>query len=728
MNNSRKKSLFFNPQSIGGVIIFLVIATMSVYFMAFHSGSLQTLSNRLPDFNLRNNFAGTDIRGNDLLLHAFKSFFSQSTVILGSWLFVLILSLPLSYVVSKKKIVTGIFAELTSFAPSFILFFILRAFFIHADISVVIIFSGLSFLPYSVIKLGKGFSSKNRSLVVYYSLTVLFSVSLFVQLAGFCGLLPSGVLTIGANIKTSLSYAFNFPHLVLPYFILHFLFLASIGLLIRGVKNAYIENIASAIQKAEPSQKEDSAKELALTANEVKETITDIEKIEHEEVSADNSMENKKKSELEAQDNIEYTSKEEHDTAGHTVREINVYEVASKLADCNSIDELERYITEVLVFELEYHNASLYKVLEDGYQIKSLHNKTVPSELIDLEKENREFLNKAFKFEFLNTLKDKSSSYFIYPGKENYDRIFHHLIIDGKVGYIIEVSFNKTLRSENAEIDRLRKFIPECEWEIWRHTSSGYQTAVSGSVNNGESSSDKQIKIPGTPEIEEIIPESFIENGIIETKPEPEKESAVLEKEESFFVQAGEAEKPEDAGKHEEIKEPASVYFVNEELIKAEPETAEEPAVGKKGTDKKANGNDLSAKTALTFINQDFASRYDILLQKGFDFIKEGDFNLALVNLKEALLLDKSSHEALMGIGHIYFEKGLYEEALTNYVSALKINPYSPVAYKYIGNIYFIKNEYEKAFNAYSKLLGLDPGNEEIKAKLEKLKEKSVKK
>ena len=74
-------------------------------------------------------------------------------------------------------------------------------------------------------------------------------------------------------------------------------------------------------------------------------------------------------------------------------------------------------------------------------------------------------------------------------------------------------------------------------------------------------------------------------------------------------------------------------------------------------------------------------------------------------------------------LGWVYYKKGQYEKAEEELEKAVKFAPQDPVIAEHLGDAYLKNNLPEKAIEMYEKSLKLDPSKEEVKKKLQQLKQ-----
>jgi tetratricopeptide (TPR) repeat protein len=91
--------------------------------------------------------------------------------------------------------------------------------------------------------------------------------------------------------------------------------------------------------------------------------------------------------------------------------------------------------------------------------------------------------------------------------------------------------------------------------------------------------------------------------------------------------------------------------------------------------------------------------------------------------IKEALTLKPNDGYIMDSLGWVYYKKGQYEKAMAELLKAVKYAPQDPVIAEHLGDAYLKNNLPEKAIEMYDKSLKLDPSKEEVKKKLQQLKQ-----
>jgi len=106
----------------------------------------------------------------------------------------------------------------------------------------------------------------------------------------------------------------------------------------------------------------------------------------------------------------------------------------------------------------------------------------------------------------------------------------------------------------------------------------------------------------------------------------------------------------------------------------------------------------------------------------GYMYVEENrDLGQAEVMIRKALELDPNNGAYLDSLGWFYFKKGKVAEALKELKKAVSLLD-DPVIYDHLGEAYLKSSDIENARLNWQKALKLDPKQDKIKRKLEKLK------
>lgn len=94
---------------------------------------------------------------------------------------------------------------------------------------------------------------------------------------------------------------------------------------------------------------------------------------------------------------------------------------------------------------------------------------------------------------------------------------------------------------------------------------------------------------------------------------------------------------------------------------------------------------------------------------KAYQLIKNGENELAIEQLIEALHLDSDLAQAYTRLGCIYDSYSLLDEGLTLHKKAIEIDPQLAEAYSNVGYVYQAKGNVQQALDVYTKALEIDP-------------------
>lgn len=96
---------------------------------------------------------------------------------------------------------------------------------------------------------------------------------------------------------------------------------------------------------------------------------------------------------------------------------------------------------------------------------------------------------------------------------------------------------------------------------------------------------------------------------------------------------------------------------------------------------------------------------------RGVDYAKHGQYDLALSEFNAALEIYPSSAETYNNRGITYSKKGDLDHAISDFTRALTINPYSAKAYHNRGITFVIRGQIDLALSDLEKCRELDPTN-----------------
>lgn len=112
----------------------------------------------------------------------------------------------------------------------------------------------------------------------------------------------------------------------------------------------------------------------------------------------------------------------------------------------------------------------------------------------------------------------------------------------------------------------------------------------------------------------------------------------------------------------------------------------------------------------------------DALNYLGYMYVEENrELDQAEVMIKKALELDPNNGAYIDSLGWFYFKKGKVAEALKELKKAVTLMD-DPVIYDHLGEVYLKSGDIENARLNWQKALKLDPKQDKIQEKLEKLK------
>lgn len=728
-NNFNKKSYFLNFQFITGLTLFIIFI-VGVFFI--YTQNMITAGKEFAGIPFvrpvyQKGFFGTDASGSLIFIKLLRTILTEAFIILAVWLVSVISGIILGYISARKKWFGSFLKEVLGFGPTIILAAIL-AYWINFKIYGSVLAVGLGLTPYMMVKFSESFEKKDSAGIYYYIIHGIFISALIVQLCGFVGIFSGKALVIGEIFRQNLGYAFKYPHLVIPYSVAMVFFLLFPSLMLRGVKNAHAANVK------------------------ISHLISTEEKIPVREEAISSLM-----------------SKEEVKTGVEEKKKIRPgagLDISSEIySGCSGILEIEKRTSEYLVYQMGYSSSTLYEIVEGKYVIKSIHKKTVPVEMIDLAAENVELNEKIYKLDFLNSLLEKNQDSFVYPGRDNYDRIYSPVMVRGIHRYILEVTYNNQKRNKDDELNRIEQFLPIFMDAI---TSVKSKDTVHEEIKVQES-----FEVGAIGKIEEKIDDSGRRyysvrssvGKVIYTEDAPDKKyykiiksdgrvireaekiSSLIEKDEMILDIGLKPVTSEVPFNHLLITEEYEEQPIgDEEIYQDEPEAeeffdtpdSENEMIREIGNDDADIGTtgdreiQCEDEPALNPQSDDvdfdeindwiFSTPFEDKLRKGLKYLRLKDYDRALSLIKDANAMNSNSYETYMALGHIYRHKELYHEALENYRYALKINKFSSHAYNYIGNVFYKINKPELALQAWQQAYHIDPERTLINKNIEKLK------
>lgn len=81
-------------------------------------------------------------------------------------------------------------------------------------------------------------------------------------------------------------------------------------------------------------------------------------------------------------------------------------------------------------------------------------------------------------------------------------------------------------------------------------------------------------------------------------------------------------------------------------------------------------------------------TRADEFFDLAFTYLKNGDFDPAIIDFTEAILLDPKPAKTYNGRGVAYWEKGDLDKAIADYTEAIRLDPNDAWAYYSRGRVY----------------------------------------
>ena len=101
----------------------------------------------------------------------------------------------------------------------------------------------------------------------------------------------------------------------------------------------------------------------------------------------------------------------------------------------------------------------------------------------------------------------------------------------------------------------------------------------------------------------------------------------------------------------------------------------------------------------------------DAYYGRGLNYLRRGDFNLAVEDYTQAIELDPNYHRAYFGRGSAHTGLGNYKESIEDYTLAISLRSDYTEAYINRGNVYRSLERFDEAFADYQRALELAPGN-----------------
>jgi len=114
---------------------------------------------------------------------------------------------------------------------------------------------------------------------------------------------------------------------------------------------------------------------------------------------------------------------------------------------------------------------------------------------------------------------------------------------------------------------------------------------------------------------------------------------------------------------------------------------------------------DTIKNTTVQTIAEDFL----VYLNRGEDFLREGRYDEAILELNKALTINGSIADAYFFRGIAYNSKGDVERAISDFTEAIRYNSNYATAYLYRGDLYFSKLDYASALEDFHAAFDIEP-------------------
>jgi len=112
----------------------------------------------------------------------------------------------------------------------------------------------------------------------------------------------------------------------------------------------------------------------------------------------------------------------------------------------------------------------------------------------------------------------------------------------------------------------------------------------------------------------------------------------------------------------------------------------------------------------------------DAKIQLALIFEEEGNFQEAISKLQETVSQDPLNIEAIFQLGRVYYNNNQTDEAISQFQQAILIFPNHSNSLYALGLAWQKKGQKEEALKMFEKVLELNPGNQDVIAKIEELK------
>lgn len=127
----------------------------------------------------------------------------------------------------------------------------------------------------------------------------------------------------------------------------------------------------------------------------------------------------------------------------------------------------------------------------------------------------------------------------------------------------------------------------------------------------------------------------------------------------------------------------------------------------------------LESFKKVTELNPDNPAAHDNLASFYFN---HGQFDLAIEEYRKAIEVDKSFVKPYQPLAQIYVNRKQYNEAIIYLEQLIQVLPDSWKPYSLMGDLYLIKGDRLRARESFKKSLEIEPDNEHLKNKLEKIR------
>ena len=104
-----------------------------------------------------------------------------------------------------------------------------------------------------------------------------------------------------------------------------------------------------------------------------------------------------------------------------------------------------------------------------------------------------------------------------------------------------------------------------------------------------------------------------------------------------------------------------------------------------------------------------FGQTSEEYFDKGYDYDKEGEYQLAIDNYTKAIRIDPDYAIAYLFRGNAYHALGNYEDAISDYTMSIRIDPNYADAYYKRGIANYSKENYKDAIADYTKVIRISP-------------------